>query len=45
MIWEGYSINHLLNLLPQSTSGNLQELGTSILKGQVKGRVVIDVNA
>ena len=25
--------------------GNVQELGASILKGQVKGRVVIDVNA
>ena len=46
--------NDLADLLDKSSlesvtavepMGNVKELGTSILKGQVKGRVVIDVNA
>jgi acrylyl-CoA reductase (NADPH) len=38
-------MDKLEDMIVPATLGDLPKLGSDILKGQVKGRVVVDVNA
>ena len=38
-------MDKLESMIEMATLGDMPKLGSAILKGQVKGRVVVDVNA